>query len=108
MSERIVVLRDDDPLPFVEDACAAAADAVNEIRLAGPAKTDLDEVYAELVGALARLRRSVIAAGPSGQIRVKIVDHLLMRLHEASEGQVAIRIVDIADRLHGELTSDKT
>ena len=49
MSDRVVVLRPDDPSGFVVDACAALADVVNETRMWQPADATAIETYAELV-----------------------------------------------------------
>ena len=49
MVDRVVVLRADDGLSFIADACAVMADAVNETRLVTAGHADLVEAYAEMV-----------------------------------------------------------
>jgi hypothetical protein len=102
MTDRVVVLRDDDGLSFVADACATLADSVNGIRAARRSDEDLVGVYAEMVRAYARLiRPRLIAKGET--VRLAILDHLLERLDQAQTGARAVPVVDIVDRLHGEL-----
>jgi hypothetical protein len=98
--DRVVVLRPDDPVAFVADACEAAADAVNELRVASATDAALVEVYAELVVAYARVERN----GFTGT-RLAIVDHLIERITQARCGEIVAPLVDIVDRLHAELTS---
>src|SRR5258706_15888443 len=102
MKDATVVLRRGDPIGFVEDVCALVADAVSQVRPSRPIDGDLVAVYAELVAALARLRRAELAAGPRGEARVNIVDHLLMRLEEAQTSDGRAPLIDVVDRLHGE------
>jgi hypothetical protein len=98
--DRIVVLRPDDPVAFVADACAAAADSVNELRVARATDGALVDVYAELVVAYARLERSSFSGA-----RLAIIDHLIERITQARRGELVTPLVDIVDRLHGELAS---
>ena len=100
MRERLVILRTQDGLSFVADACSALAGAVNEIRPGGD--VDLVSVYAEMVAAYARLLRPRLVANDEA-VRVAIVDHLLGRLAEARAGVRAVPVADIVDGLHGEL-----
>jgi hypothetical protein len=83
MTDRIVVLRTDDALAFVADACAALADAVNEIRVSRAADTDLTSAYAEMVVAYGRLLRHHLSDSAHGPGHLAIVDHLIERLRQA-------------------------
>lgn len=60
------------------------------------------DLYAELVVAYARLARPHFR-GP----RLAIVDHLVGRVAQARSGEVTTSLVDIVDRLHGELASER-
>ena len=100
MTDRIVVLRTDDALAFVADACAALADAVNEIRAFRAADTDLTSAYAEMVLAYGRLLRHHLSDGPHGPGHLAIVDHLIERLRQAQNHEVTSLALDIAHRLH--------
>ncbi len=105
MVDRVVVLHADDGLSFIADACAAMADAVNETRLVTPGHANLVDAYAEMVVAFARLvRPRLLDDGET--VRVAVMDHLLDRLIEARTGLLALPILDVIDRLHGELTQD--
>jgi hypothetical protein len=103
MSDRLVVLRTQDPVSFVADACGALAEVVNEIQAWGPRHDELVRVYAELVRALANLERPILARAES-EVRLFVVDHLIERLDQAQSGQINMSVADIADRLHGEIT----
>lgn len=96
---RVVVLRPDDPIAFMADSCAAAADAVNEIRSWRESDSRLLDVYTELVVAYARLVR----AERSGA-RLAVIDHLIQRVTQARNGEIA-GLAYIVDRLHGEITA---
>ncbi len=98
--DRVVVLRRDDPLGFLADACAAAAAAVSEPRTWRPSA--MIDLYAELVVAHARLVRPHLHVS-----RLAIVDHLVGRIAQARSGEIATPLVDIVDRLHGELASER-
>ena len=98
--DRVVVLRPDDPVAFLAEACAAAADAVNELRVASAADAALVDVYAELVVAYARVERNSYSGA-----RLAVIDHLIERIAQARGGEIVTPLVDIVDRLHGELTS---
>ncbi len=105
MVDRVVVLHADDGLSFIADACAAMADAVNETRLGTAGHADLVEAYAEMVVAFARLvRPRLLDDGET--VRVAVMDHLLDRLTEARTGLIALPVLDVVDRLHGELTQE--
>lgn len=106
MSEHIVVLRTHDPVSFLADACAALAQAVNEVRAARPMDSELVDVYAEAVGAYARLMRGRMQDDSTANTRVRRVEHLLVRLDEARAGIVRLPVLEIVDRLHGELASE--
>ena len=102
MKERIVVLRAKDGMSFVVEACAVLAEAVNEVSPARNADANLITVYAEMVRAYARLvRPRLVAQGEA--VRVALIDHLLGRLAEAQAGVRAVPVVDVVDRVHGEL-----
>ena len=105
MNQRIVVLRAEDGMSFVADACAALAEAVNGVRPTRSGDVDLTSVYAETVRAYARLVRPRLV-DHNEDVRVAVIDHLLGRLDEAQAGVRAIAVVDIIDRLHGELVRD--
>jgi hypothetical protein len=98
--DRVVVLRPDDPVAFLAEECAAAADAVNELRVASAADAALVDVYAELVVAYARVERNSYSGA-----RLAVIDHLIERIAQARGGEIVTPLVDIVDRLHGELTS---
>ncbi len=105
MNERIVVLRPDEGISFVADACAALAEAVNGVRPTRSGDAELTNVYAEMVRAYARVVRPRLV-DHGEDVRVAVIDHLLGRLDEAQAGVRAISVVDIIDRLHGELVRD--
>jgi hypothetical protein len=98
--DRVVVLRSEDPVAFLADACAAAADAANELRVASATDAAVVDVYAELVVAYARVERDDYTGA-----RLAIVDHLIERLGQARRGEIVTPLADIVDRLHGELTA---
>ena len=98
-TDRVVVLRQDDAVSFLADACAAAGDAVNEMRGWRPSDLALVAVYAELVVAYARLLRSEFDG-----VKLAIIDHLIERVAESRAGKLTAPLADIVDRLHGELT----
>jgi hypothetical protein len=100
MPDRIVVFRDHDPLLFVADACAALADALNEPHVWTAGDDALVASYAALVRAYASLVRPTVQE----EVRGRIVDHVLERLGQAERGEIVTPVVDIVDRLHGELT----
>jgi hypothetical protein len=100
MAESIVILRTGDPVGFVAAACAAAAEQANRIRVAGPGHRDLARVYAELVVAYSHLVRRDL----DDLVRSNIIEHLVGRVREAQNGDVAIPLLDVVDRLHAELT----
>jgi hypothetical protein len=101
--DRVIVLRRDDPVAFLADACASLADAANELRAARATDAALLNVYAELVVAYAQLERE----NNSGA-RLAIINHLIERIAQARRGEIAVPLIDIVDRLHGELTSAAT
>ncbi len=103
MSERIVVLRSGQSLQFLMDACAALADEVNEPRAWTDADEELMNVYAEVVTALARLRREELAGGPEPNVQVAIIDHLIERVRQTTAGEISMRLADVVDRLHAEV-----
>ena len=98
--DRVVVLRPDDPVAFLAEACAAAAASVMELRVARVADAALVDVYSELVVAYARVERNSYSGA-----RLAVIDHLTGRIAEARGGEIVTPLVDIVDRLHGELTS---
>ena len=106
MNERIVVLRPEEGISFVADACAALAEAVNDLRPTRSGDAELTTVYAEMVRVYARLVRPWLV-DHSEDVRVAVIDHLLGRLDEAQAGVRAISVIDIIDRLHGELVRDE-
>ncbi|WP_429428581.1 hypothetical protein [Nocardia sp. GAS34] len=100
----IVILRREDPLAFVADACAALAEENNRIRAVGQDDTrQLVQTYAELVISYAHLARPTLTSA-----RADIIDHLVDRVSQAQTGDIGIPLLDIVDRLHGELTHQPT
>jgi hypothetical protein len=103
MVDRVVVLHADDGPSFVADACAVMADAVNEPRLVTEGHADLVEAYTEMVVAFARLvRPRLLDEGET--VRLAVMDHPLDRLTHARTGLITLPVLDVVDRLHGELT----
>ncbi len=102
MSQRIVILRDHDPVSFVADGCAALADAANELHVWSAGHEELLAVYAAMVRTYAGLVRPSIDDEAKG----RIIDHVLERLGQAERGEIMAPVLDIADRLHGELVND--
>lgn len=102
MSERIIVLRSEQPGQVLVDVCAALADAVNEPHAWRATDTELLTVYAETVSALARLRREQLAGRPGDEVHVAIIDHLIDRLAQTRRGEIEIPLADVVDRLHAE------
>ena len=100
--DRIVVLRSDDPLAFLADACAAAGAAVSEPRPWRPSDVAMIDLYAELVVAYARRVRPHLNG-----TRLAIVDHLVGRVAQARSGEITTSLVGIVDRLHGEVASER-
>ena len=106
MTDRIVVLRSDDPFSFVADACVSLAAAVNEPHAWTAGHAKLVATYAGVVRAYAALLRPAMACEPHGEVRLRIVDHLLERLGQAERGERLVSVADVADRLHGELVNE--
>lgn len=106
MTDRIVVLKNDDAIGFVADACAALAAAVNEIRVSRSGDQDLVSAYAEIVVAYSRLLRHQSSDDRYGSAHLAIVDHLVERLRQAQNNDITTPVLDIVDRLHGELTRE--
>ena len=114
MGDQVLILRRDHPLDFVDNACAAntassgwgeapPADLVNEIRVSRMGDQLLIETYAEMLRAYSNLLRPALMSDPSCATQVKVIDHLVERLGQARAGEISIPLLDIADRLHGEL-----
>ena len=105
MGSRVVVLRADDGIGFVADACAALAEAVNQVRVVRSTDSTLVEAYTETVVAYSELvRRQLSAQDPAETVRVTIIDHLIGRVRQAQAGEITIPVLDVVDRLHGEIT----
>ena len=104
--ERVVVLRSEDPLGFVADACDALAEAVNRMRAVRSSDADLVDTYAELVLAYTRLVRRGLTDEPAKTARLNIVEHLVERLRQARAGEINLRVLDVVDRLHAEITRE--
>jgi hypothetical protein len=102
MTDRIVVLRNHDPLSFVANACSVLAEAVNEPRAWSPAHDELVAAYAAMVRAYASLVR------PSVQnvVQGRIIDHVLERLGQAERGEIVTPVADIVARPHGVLVTE--
>ena len=103
--DRVVVLRRGDPVGFVADACAALAESVNGMRPASPLDARLIEAYAELVVAYSRLTLAELGDDAGDRARVAVLEHLTERLRQAQRGELNMRVIDVVDRLHGELTN---
>ena len=99
MSDRLVVLRSDDPVGFVADACAAMAGAVNEPHRWSASDKAMAATYAALLRAYA----SLSIPPDEEDVRSRIVTHLLHRLDQAERGEIVTPLLDVADRLHAEL-----
>jgi hypothetical protein len=106
MSERIIILRSEEPRQLLVDVCAALADAVNEPHAWRPTDAELLSVYAEAVSALARLRQAQLADHPAAEVPMAIMDHLFDRLRQTQAGEIEISLVDVVDRLHAEAISE--
>ncbi|MGD0391415.1 MAG: hypothetical protein ABSC41_02105 [Acidimicrobiales bacterium] len=106
MSERIIVLRTEQPQRVLVDVCSALADAINEPHAWRTADTELLTVYAEAVSSLARLRRAQLAGRPGTEVPVAIIDHLLDRLRQTQAGEIEMPLADVVDRLHAEAIRD--
>jgi hypothetical protein len=105
MADRIVVLRAHDAVSFVADGCAALADAVNEVRLQRRGDEELIRAYAAMVVAYSRVQRDELSVRGE-TARLAVIDHLVERLGQAGAGEINISVLDIVDRLHGELTRE--
>lgn len=106
MGDRVVVLRGDDGVGSVADACAALAEAVNQVRVVRSGDQALVDAYAEMVVAYSRLvRRQLIDMG-AGSGRIDIIDRLIERLRQAQAGEISLPALDIVDRLHGEVSRE--
>jgi hypothetical protein len=103
MSDQVLILRRDNPLDFVANACAALADSANELRMSRVGDDLLIETYAEMLRAYSNLLRPTLVGDPSCATQVKVIDHLVERLRQARAGEISIPVLDIADRLHAEL-----
>lgn len=106
MSERIIVLRSEQPMRFLIEVCAALADAVNEPHAWRPSDAELLTVYAEAVSALAHIRRAQLAERSGAEVPIAIIDHLIERLRQVRAGEIEIPLADVIDRLHAEAVSD--
>ncbi|MGO9559475.1 MAG: hypothetical protein ACLPYW_10350 [Acidimicrobiales bacterium] len=102
MADRIVVLRTQDPVSFVADACAALADAVSEPHGWCSSHGELAAAYAALVRAYVGLVRPSVG----DEIQGRIIDHVLERLGQAERSEILTPVADIVDRLHGLLASE--
>jgi hypothetical protein len=104
VGDRVVVLRSVDPLGFVADACAAVAELVNETHLWQSSDQLVTETYAELLIAFANLVCPELIADANSAAQLAIIDHLVERLRQARAGEINLPVLDVADRLHAELT----
>ena len=102
MSERIIVLRTEQPRQVLADVCSALADAVNEPHAWRTTDTELLTVYAEAVSALARLQRAQLAGRTGTEVPLAIIDHLFERLRQTRAGEIEMPLADVVDRLHAE------
>jgi hypothetical protein len=106
MSERIIVLRTEQPQRVLVDVCSVLADAINEPHAWRTTDTELLTVYAEAVSSLARLRRAQLAGRPGTEVPVAIIDHLLDRVRQTQAGEIEMPLADVVDRLHAEAIRD--
>ena len=103
MGDQLLILRRDNPLDFVANACAALADLVSELRVSPVGDQLLIETYAEMLRAYSNLLRPGLLGDPGCATQVKVIDHLVERLGQARAGEISIPLLDVADRLHAEL-----
>jgi hypothetical protein len=103
MSDQVLILKRDNALDFVPNACAALAHSVNELRVSRVGDHPLIETYAEMLRAYSNLLRPTLVSDPSCATQAKVIDHLVERLRQARAGEISIPLLDIADRLHAEL-----
>lgn len=103
--DRVVVLESERPMDFLARAGVALADAANDLRVARSTDDELVEVYAEVLGAQARILVRQLGEAPEHDVWCKRVEHLLMRAEEVHDGEPGHRLVDIADQLHGLLVA---
>ena len=99
--DRIVVLDSERAMEFLARASLALADAANDVRVARSSDDELVEVYAEVLGAQARILLRQFRDVPEHEVWCKRIQHLLMRAEETHDGESGHRLVDIADQLHG-------
>ena len=91
MSDQVLILRRDNPLDFVANACAALADSVNELRMSRVGDHLLIETYAEMLRAYSNLLRPALVGDPRCAVQVKVIDHLVERLDQARPAKSASR-----------------
>lgn len=72
-----------------------------EVRGRRPSDQALAAVYAEMVVAYVR----VVRVDREG-VRRTVIDHLIGRVDEARNGEIAPPLVEIVDRLHAEITAE--
>ncbi|MGO8870109.1 MAG: hypothetical protein ACLQPH_01680 [Acidimicrobiales bacterium] len=106
MSERIIMLRSNQPMRFLVDACAALADEVNGPHAWTASDEELLAVYAETASALARLRRAQLDRRPRCGVQIAVLDHLMVRVRQTRAGEIEFRLADVVDRLHAAATSE--
>ncbi|HZD65844.1 MAG TPA: hypothetical protein VE152_07090 [Acidimicrobiales bacterium] len=106
MTDRVVVLRPEQPRRFLEDVCGALAGAVNEPHAWRASDPELVDVYTEAVLALARMRREDVAALSGRRVQVAVIDHLIERVRQTRAGEFGVRLADVVDRLHAEAVSE--
>ncbi|HEY3239737.1 MAG TPA: hypothetical protein VGL92_09245 [Acidimicrobiia bacterium] len=56
--------------------------------------------------AYSRLLRPQLSDDRHGSARIAVVDHLVERLRQAQNHEITTPILEIVDRLHGELTGE--
>jgi hypothetical protein len=104
MSGSVVLLDPQRPLAFLQDACSALAEAVTDVPALSDSRDELAVVYAETVGAYARLLREEMSRMPeTSQVWLNIIDHLLERLRQVRAREITLDLVEIADQLNGRL-----
>lgn len=104
MTDKVVFLNPRQPLAFLASACAALAEALEDTVALGPNRDELAAVYAEVVGAYARLLRAEVARMPEmSRVWFDVVDHLLGRLKQVRDREILLDHVEVASQLHARL-----
>ncbi len=101
MTGRVVLLDPQRPLAFLENACATLAEVLEDTPPLSPTRDAVALVYAEVVGAYARLVREELSRVPEmSPVWFHVVDHLLERMRQVRAQEIAIDAAEIASQLH--------